>query len=77
MIFEVCDVHRALASVACITAKGNRVVFGAAGEDDYILHVASGKKINMRKKGRAYVIDVAMAETGQAAEITVDSAAEE
>jgi hypothetical protein len=73
MMFQVCDVRRALACVARIVEKGNRVVFD--GESD-IQNVATGKKIEMRKKGRAYVIDV-VTENGRKEEITIDSAAEE
>ena len=79
MGFEVCDVKRALASVARICSKGNRVVFD--GEDDregsYIENKTIGNRIKMRRKGNAWVVDVNMVGTGQAAEIWVDSAAEE
>ncbi len=44
--------------------------------ESYIQNVATGKKIEMRKKGRAYVIDV-VTENGRKEEITIDSAAEE
>ena len=77
MGFEVCDVRRPWAAVSRITSKGNRVVFGAKEDDNYIQHVESGKKIKMRKKGGAYVVDVALVGSGQTTEITIDSAAEE
>ena len=77
MGFEVCDVRRPLAAVSRMTSKGNRVVFGPGEEDNYIQHVESGKKIKMRKKGGAYVVDVVLVGSGQTAEITIDSAAEE
>ncbi len=73
MVFQVCDVMRALAAVARIVEKGNKVVFD---EESYIQNKATGKKIPMRKKGRAFVIDVVM-EDGKKEEITIDSAAEE
>ncbi len=73
MMFQVCDVMRALACVARIVEKGNRVVFD---EESFIQNKTKGKKIEMRKKGRAYVIDVVM-ENGKSEEITIDSAAEE
>ena len=75
MGFQVCDVKRALAAVSRITAKGNRVAFGPEEEDNYIQNVNTGKKIKMRRKGGAYVVDVALVGSGQKAEITIDSAA--
>ena len=77
MGFEVCDVRRPLAAVSRMTSKGNRVVFGPKEEDNYIQHVESGKKIMMRKKGGAYVVDVMLVGSGKKTEITIDSAAEE
>ena len=77
MGFQVCDVKRALAAVSRITAKGNRVSFGPEEDDNYIQHVESGKKIMMRKKGGAYVVDVVLVGSGKKTEITIDSAAEE
>ena len=77
MGFEVCDVQRALAAVSRITAKGNRVAFGPETEDNFIENVKTGQKIQMRKKGGAYVVDVALVGSGQKTEITIDSAAEE
>ena len=77
MGFEVCDVRRPLAAVSRMTSRGNRVVFGPEEEDNYIQHVESGKKIKMRKKGGAYVVDVVLLGSGQKTEITIDSAAEE
>ena len=53
------------------------ICFGPKEEDNYIQHVESGKKIKMRKKGGAYVVDVALVGSGQTTEITIDSAAEE
>ena len=79
MGFEVCNVKRALASVARICSRGNRVVFDENGdrEGSYIENKKTGKRIKMRRKGNAWVVDVNMVGTGQAAEIWVDSAAEE
>ena len=77
MGFEVCDVRRALAAVSRITSKGNRVSFGPEEDDNYIQNVKSGKKIKMRKKGGAYVVDVVLVGSGKKTEITIDSAAEE
>ena len=77
MGFQVCDVKRSLAAVSRITAKGNRVAFGPAEEDNYIQNVKTGKRIKMRRKGGAYVVDVVLVGSGQKTEITIDSAAEE
>ena len=76
MVFQVCDVVRALAAVSRITAKGNKVVFGNGDEMSYIENVTDGKRIAMRKKGGAWVVDVVLRD-GSKAEITIDSAAEE
>ena len=79
MGFEVCNVRRALASVARICSRGNRVVFDEEEdkEGSYIENKTTGNRIKMRRKGNAWVVDVNMVGTGQAAEIWVDSAAEE
>lgn len=78
MGFEVCNVKRALASVARICGKGNRVVFDSGSADgSYIENKHTGDRIKMRRKGNAWVVDVNMVGTGQPAEIWVDSAAEE
>ena len=79
MGFEVCSVKRALASVARICGKGNKVVFDEeeSGEGSYIENKMTGNRIKMRRKGNAWVVDVNMVGTGQAAEIWVDSVAEE
>ena len=79
MDFEVCNVKRALASVARICSRGNRVVFDEEEykEGSYIENKTTGNRIRMRRKGNAWVVDVNMVGTGQAAEIWVDSAAEE
>ena len=79
MGFEVCNVKRALASVARICERGNRVVFdeGNGGEGSFIENKKTGNRIKMRRKGNAWVVDVNMVGTGHAEEIYVDSAAEE
>ena len=77
MGFQVCDVKRALAAVSRITAKGNRVSFGPEENDNYIQNVKTGKRIKMRRKGGAYVVDVVLVGSGRKTEITIDSAAEE
>ena len=79
MGFEVFNVKRALASVARICSRGNREVFDGEEDSDgsYIENKTTGNRIKMRRKGNAWVVDVNMVGTGEAAEIWVDSAAEE
>ena len=73
MVFQVCDVMRALAVVARIVERGNRVV---VDEESFIQDKTAGEKIPMRKKGRAYEIGVVM-EGGKIEEITIHSVAKE
>jgi hypothetical protein len=54
--FQVSDVQKPLAAVRRISEKGNRVVFGPKAEDNYIENVATGKRIQMVKKGGSYVV---------------------
>jgi hypothetical protein len=76
MTFQVCDVMRALAAVSRIADKGNRVVFEHGKmKGGYIENVAAGKRIKMRRKGEAYVIDVVI--NGKTEETTIDPGAEE
>ena len=77
MGFEVTDVKRALAAVSRITSKGNVVVFGEKEGEDYIEHAQTGRRIMMRRKNGAYVVDARLVGSGEAVEIYVDSAAEE
>ena len=77
MGFQVCDVKRALAAVSRIAAKGNRVSFGPEEDDNYIQNVKTGKRIKMRRKGGAYVVDVVLVGSGRKTEIAIDSAVEE
>ena len=53
------------------------MVFGPEENGNYIQNVGNGKRIQMRRKGGVYVVDVALVGSGQKAEITIDSAAEE
>jgi hypothetical protein len=52
--FQVSDVQKPLAAVRRISEKGNRVVFGPEG--NYIENMATGKRINMVKRGGSYVV---------------------
>jgi hypothetical protein len=54
LTFQVSDVQKPLAAVRRISEKGNRVVFGPT--DNYIENVATGRRIQMTKKGGSYVV---------------------
>jgi hypothetical protein len=54
--FQVSDVQKPLAAVRRISEKGNKVVFGPKAEDNYIESVATGRRIQMVKKGGSYVV---------------------
>jgi hypothetical protein len=54
--FQVSDVRKPLAAVWRIAERGNKVQFGPEEGDNYIMNVASGKKVMMTRKGGSYVI---------------------
>ena len=56
MTFQASDVQKPLAAVWRIAEKGNIVRFGPREEDNFIENVATGRKIQMIKKGGSYVI---------------------
>jgi hypothetical protein len=56
LTFQVSDVQKPLAAVRRISEKGNKVQFGPKPEDNFIMNVATGKKIMMTKKGGSYVV---------------------
>jgi hypothetical protein len=56
LTFQVSDVQKPLAAVRRISEKGNKVVFGPKAEDNYIENVATGKRVQMVKKGGSYVV---------------------
>jgi hypothetical protein len=56
LTFQVSDVQKPLAAVRRISEKGNKVVFGPRVEDNYIENVATGRRIQMIKKGGSYVV---------------------
>ena len=66
-----------LLAVRRIVESGNRVNFGPRIEDNYIEHIISGDRIPLRQKGGTYVIDGKFPDTGDIAEVTVDSGAED
>ena len=56
--FQVSDVQKPLAAVRRIAEKGNLVQFGPRVEDNFVMNVATKRKILMTRKGGSYVIDV-------------------
>jgi hypothetical protein len=66
LTFQVSDVQKPLAAVRRISEKGNKVVFGPRVEDNYIENVATGRRIQMIKKGGSYVVpaELIMKEAG-------------
>ena len=46
--FQVADVKKPLIAVKRIVEKGNRVAFGPNEEDNYIMNIKSGDKIDLR-----------------------------
>lgn len=58
MTFQVTEVRKALAAVHRLTEKGNIVQFGPEEHHCFIKNIVTGKKIQMFKKGRSYVLRV-------------------
>ena len=56
MTFQASDVQKPLAAVWRIAEKGNVIRFGPKAEDNFIENVATGKKIQMIRRGGSYVI---------------------
>jgi hypothetical protein len=54
--FQVTDVRKPLLAVRRLVERGNVVSFGPEVEQNYILNVASRRKIMMEKRGGAFVI---------------------
>ena len=68
MTFQVSDCRNPLASVARITEQGYIVQFGPREEDNYIYNPSTDEKVQMRRKGRKFVLDANFRKgfTGQA-----------
>jgi hypothetical protein len=54
MTWQIADVERPLIAVSHLSAAGNRVVFTKTGGE--IVNIASGKKIQIQRKGGVYVL---------------------
>ena len=52
------DVQKPLAAASRITAKGNRIVLDAEGEDSYIEHKQSGKRIPLTIENGVYMMEM-------------------
>jgi hypothetical protein len=50
-----CDVHKNLLAVADLVDTGHEVVLRKV--DPFVMHMAAGKKTNMRRKGKAFEVD--------------------
>ena len=64
MLFQVSDARNPLASVARITEQGNVVQFGPKDADNYIYNPKTDEKIQLRRKGRKFVVDVSFLASG-------------
>ena len=58
MKFQVTEVKKALAAVWRLTEKGNIVQFGPLDHQNYVLNLATQKKIRMHRRGGSYVLKV-------------------
>ena len=54
--FQVTDVKKPLLAVRRLVEKGNVVSFGPEPDQNFIRNIATGRKIEMEKKGGAFVI---------------------
>ena len=54
--FQVTDVKKPLLAVRRLVEKGNVVSFGPESDQNYIHNIATGRKIDMERKGGAFVI---------------------
>ena len=58
MGFQVCsEVRQPLAAVWRMCNRRNVVQFGPTNETCFVQKISSGKRVELRKKGGAYVID--------------------
>ena len=58
MKFQVTEVKKALAAVWRLAEKGNIVKYGPLDHQNYILNLATRKKVRMHRKGGSYVLKV-------------------
>ena len=52
------DVQKPLAAASTITAKGNRIVLDAEGQDSYIENKQSGKRIPLAIENGVYMMEM-------------------
>ena len=55
LVVQVCDVHKALLSVASLVKNGHKVVFG---ESNYIENIRAGEVIPMERNGNLYEVEL-------------------
>ena len=55
--FQVTDVRKPLLAVRRLVERGNKVVLAGGEEESYIMNVATGVKIPIKKKGGSFVIE--------------------
>ncbi len=65
--FQVTDVRKPLLAVRRLVERGNVSQFGPEPEQNYILHVESGRKIMMEKKGGSFIINANFVQKVEAA----------
>ena len=58
MTFQVTEVRKPLAAVWRLAEKGNLIQFGPSEAQCFVYNVATGKKIQLYKKGGSYVMKV-------------------
>ena len=58
MTFQVTEVKKPLAAVWRLAEKGNLIQFGPLDHQNYILNLATRKKVKMHLKGGSYVLKV-------------------
>ena len=77
--FHVTKAKKMLVSVERLTAAGNLVTFGPSNDYCFIENLATKRRINMKKRGGVYEVDVMfqVAERWMQGTLTIDSGAEE
>ena len=58
MTFQVTEVRKPLAAVWRLAEKGNVVQFGPTEDQCFVLNIATGKRIQLYKRGGSYIMKV-------------------
>ena len=56
MRFEVTDVKKPLLAVSRLCERGNVVQFGPEPHHNFVMNVATGERISMRRRGNSWVL---------------------